>query len=201
MMKSIQLATLCLIYIISTTGCIAKEGNKWVNMDNKHEESFLREYSNEHLQKHPNQTIQKIVIEIDHFPSKAKKNIKDEDYINTDLHDIDQALVGIYVKHKNLPNWYTQGGTCRKPIDSNTYECYVDGDGGNFTLTLNDNNKLVLAGNARIDMCGIVWEEQWDKIENAAIGLENSKGKEEIYNLNPTSKTTFENILKNSNCI
>ena len=75
MMRLIQLTQLFIFFIIFFTCCIVNENNQNAckNMTTKHKDVFLREYSSEHLQKNPHQTIQKILIQIDHFPLRAKK--------------------------------------------------------------------------------------------------------------------------------
>ena len=76
---------LLVVSLIFFCGCNAQtpthvSSTGWKNMDSIHEELFVREYSSEHLQKNPYQTVQTILINIRHIPFKAKKSKNDYVY-------------------------------------------------------------------------------------------------------------------------
>ena len=206
-MRIIELIQVVTLLIFVSTGCSAgdksltKNSNGWKNMNTKHSDIFLREYPPEHLKQHPHQTIQTILIYVNHFPLGAKKNIEDKESIDITNDDKDQATAFIYVKHKNTSAWYGQGGTCKKPVNSDMYDCYVDGDGGQFTLKLEKNMQLILTGRSRLEKCGVEWEEIASTDDTATTSLNNNLGEEEIYWLNQIDESSFSKKLKNSQCI
>ena len=122
-------------------------------------------------------------------------------YIDTKVDDVDQSVALIYLKHKNGSNWYAQGASCKKPTSSDVYECYIDGDGGQFTLKLENNKQLVLTGQARLEKCGVEWEEVASTDNSATSSLNNDLGDMELFWLNQVDKSLFSKILKNSQCI
>jgi hypothetical protein len=133
-------------------------------------EFYLREYSAEHLRKNPKQIVKKMVIEADLIPVEATQARS----IFGQGDDTDFVLVDVYVKYKHLPDWYFQLGYCSKPLEHHQFKCRTDSDAGQFTINLN-NNKLILKGDIRMEMCGILAEEPPEGLENTTYRLVSQK--------------------------
>lgn len=152
------------------------------------EKTYLREYSAEHLISNPKQIVNKIVVSFWYIPTKAKSA---RNFFGFDGNQ-DKAIVDIYIQYKNSPKWYMQNGQCTKSLKNDFYECFVDGDAGQFSIEF-DKDKLILKGGIRMEMCGIVWEEVGEQISGSTSGLssEDYKGEESFF-LYETLKIPFE---------
>jgi hypothetical protein len=123
---------------------------------------YYRDYSAEHLRENPTQTVQTIVIEFIEIPPEAKLARK--------LLGTFDPIPVVYVKYIDLPDWYLQIVNCNKNMKSQIYNCFVDDDGGQFSIKL-DESKLILKGNIRTDMCGIMVQAAPDDMQNTTVDL------------------------------
>lgn len=175
-----------LLSVVYLSLCFACTQAKPIESVSRETQEFAREYSASHLKRHPKQRVQNILVRF--------ATVHSSESIDAD--------VTLYVKYRNLPKWYSQVASCEKEKTKLLYSCYVDGDAGNFTIDLRVRNQLTLVGEARIDMCGIVWEDVATEIENAASTLneENDRNLREIFVLGKVEVIEFRNILRNTNC-
>jgi hypothetical protein len=84
---------------------------------------YLRVYDAAHLKAHPRQTVRRIFVDF------AVARRSDESRKN----GADDFEAGIEFMLRRSPEWYGQALSCKTVRDH--FECYLEADGGTFTLT------------------------------------------------------------------
>ncbi len=84
---------------------------------------YQRVYDDAHLKAHPKQTVRRIFVdfEVDRRSDQSRKNGADDF----------EAGIGFMLKRSS--EWYGQALSCKTVRDH--FECYLEADGGTFTLT------------------------------------------------------------------
>jgi len=84
---------------------------------------YVRSYDNAHLKAHPKQTVRRIFVDfgVNRRSDQSRKN------------GADDFEAGIGFMLKRSPEWYGQALSCKTVRDH--FECYLEADGGTFTLT------------------------------------------------------------------
>jgi len=84
---------------------------------------YVRVYDDAHLKAHPKQTVRRIFIDfdVDRRSDQSRKNGADDF----------EAGIGFMLKRSS--EWYGQALSCKTVRDH--FECYLEADGGTFTLT------------------------------------------------------------------
>ena len=191
--KDLKILLFLLFVCISTQGC-SKDTNisQRTSATNKTIEGFYsQEYSSEHLKTHPKQTVQHISALVEYLSSQKKQ----EWNMNSD------AQVEFLIKFKNLPHLYVVNGWCSSKTEF-SLECYVDGDGGNFSLTSHDNKLDIKFKHLRVYRCDKDEEDiNNGKVKNGISGLESQKGGDDYFLLYKISKEEYQKISVRSGCL
>ena len=84
---------------------------------------YVRVYDDAHLKSHPKQTVRRIFVDfgVDRRSDQSRKNGADDF----------EAGIGFMLKRSN--EWYGQALSCKTLRDH--FACYLEADGGTFTLT------------------------------------------------------------------
>ena len=153
---------------------------------------YTQKYSTTHLRKHPNQTVKQMAIAIEYLtPQKQKEWSMDSD-----------ALVEILVKFKNNPYTYLTSAWCRVN-DQTALECYVDGDGGNFTITRHADNLSAQFEHLRMFRCDKDEEDIHNgKVKLGISGLSNEqKYGDDSFLLHKTTQHNYQKLKRRNSCL
>jgi len=102
---------------------------------------YVRVYDDAHLKSHPKQTVRRIFIDFD-------VNTRSDE---TRKNGADDFEAGISFMLKRSSEWYGQALSCKTARDH--FECYLEADGGTFTLTPRGNMlRLAVTGGAGSDI-------------------------------------------------
>ena len=102
---------------------------------------YLRVYDDAHLKSHPKQTVRRIFIDFD-------VNARSDE---TRKNGADNFEAGIGFMLKRSSEWYGQALSCKTARDH--FECYLEADGGTFTLTPRGNMlRLAVTGGPGSDI-------------------------------------------------
>lgn len=102
---------------------------------------YVRHYDAAHLKSHPKQTVRRIFIDFDANTRSAE----------TRKNGADDFEAGIGFMLKRSSEWYGQALSCKTVRDH--FECYLEADGGTFTLTpRGDALRLQVTGGAGSDI-------------------------------------------------
>lgn len=129
------------------------------------EPCYARTYSAEHLKAHPEQRVG--TIELDMSKTNPDGVPITEDNIQ----------LGFGIKLKDKPDWYTAVAICKSA--GAEISCFLEGDGGNFTLVAGEGGGLKLSTGET----GIAIEGANDFVEIAG-----GKGDDRVFVLSPSER-------------
>lgn len=129
------------------------------------EPCYARVYTAEHLKAHPDQHVG--AIELDMLKVNASGNPITEENIE----------LGFGLKLKDKPDWYTGLAICKGA--GAQIDCFLEGDGGSFTLSAAGGGSLKLATGET----GIALEGAEDVVEIAG-----DKGDDRVFVLAPAAR-------------
>lgn len=128
------------------------------------EPCYARAYSSEHLKAHPEQRVSEIELDM------AKEN-PDGIQITEDAIEL-----GFGIRLKGKPRWYTNVALCKS--EGTRISCFLEGDGGAFTLTAAGDGLRLVTGDY-----GIAIEGAEEFVE-----LSGAQGDDRVFILQPADK-------------
>ena len=148
--------------------------------------------SNDSASLEHNQTVKQMAIAIEYLtPQKQKEWSMDSD-----------ALVEILVKFKNNPYTYLTSAWCRVN-DQTALECYVDGDGGNFTMTRHADELSAQFEHLRMFRCDKDEEDIHNgKVKLGISGLSNEQQYgDDSFLLHKTTQHNYQKLKRRNSCL